>query len=151
MVVIMTNFALIEESTVANIVVVPENEAHRGSDYLAIDLGLGGVWVEAGDASIGWLYENGQLIPPPEPEPDPVIPQVVTRRQGRLALLEVGKLDDVEAAIAAIEDPAERRAAEIEYEADTWERSNAFLQAMWAQLGGTEAELDDLFVLAASK
>lgn len=88
------------------------------------------------------------VAPPPEPEP---APQVVTRRQGRLALLEVGKLDQVEAMIAAIEDPAERRAAEIEYEADTWERSNAFLQAMWAQLGGTEAELDDLFVLAASK
>lgn len=147
----MANFALIENGTVANIAVVPDDQAHRGSEYMANDLGLGGLWVEAGEAGIGWLYEDGQLVPPPEPEPDPVIPQVVTRRQGRLALLEVGKLDDVEAAIAAIEDPAERRAAEIEYEADTWERSSAFLQAMWAQLGGTEAELDDLFVLAASK
>lgn len=88
------------------------------------------------------------VAPPPEPEP---VPQVVTRRQGRLALLEVGKLDQVEAAIAAIADPVERRAAEIEYEADTWERSNAFLQSMWAQLGGTESELDELFILAASK
>lgn len=86
-----------------------------------------------------------------EPAPEPVIPHSVTRRQGRLALLGVGKLDQVEAMIAAIEDPVERRAAEIEYEADTWERSNAFLQAMWAQLGGTEAELDALFVLASEK
>lgn len=39
----------------------------------------------------------------------------------------------------------------IEYEADTWGRSNAFLQAMWADLGGTPEELDDLFVLAATK
>lgn len=87
---------------------------------------------------------------PPPPVPTP-IPHSVTRRQGRLALLEVGKLDDVEAAIGAIENPVERRAAEIEYEADTWERSNAFLQGMWAQLGGTETELDALFVLASEK
>lgn len=84
------------------------------------------------------------------PEPEPTIPQAVTRRQGRLALLSVGKLADVEAAIDAIVDPDERRAAEIEYEADTWERSNAFLQTMWAQLGGTEEELDDLFTMAST-
>ncbi len=147
----MTNFALIENGAVTNVVVVPEEETHRGAAYLANDLDLGGQWVEAGDACIGWLYENGQLVPPVEPAPEPVIPQSVTRRQGRLALLEVGKLDQVEAAIAAIDDPVERRAAEIEYEADTWERSNSFLQAMWAQLGGTEAELDALFVLASEK
>lgn len=74
----------------------------------------------------------------------------MTRRQGRLALLNVGKLDDVEAAIDAIEDPVQQRAAQIEYEADTWERSNPFLQQLWAQLGGTEQELDDLFRLGAT-
>ena len=41
--------------------------------------------------------------------------------------------------------------AQIEYEADTWERGNAFLQAMWVQLGGTEQQLDDLFTLASTK
>lgn len=90
----------------------------------------------------------------PEPQPDPV-PQQCTRRQGRLALLqtphgEVTKLDAVEAALEAITDPMQKRAAMIEYEADTWERSNAFLQAMWAQLGGTEQQLDELFTLAAA-
>ena len=90
--------------------------------------------------------EYGQVAPyvapPPAPEP---VPASVTRRQGRLALLQVGKLDAVEAAIA------NDRQGQIEYEADTWERSNAFLQALWAQLGGTEEELDNLFILAASK
>lgn len=86
----------------------------------------------------------------PRPTPTPV-PQRVSRRQGRLALIDVGKLAEVEAAIVAIVDPIEQMKAQVEYEADTWERGNAFLQAMWAQLGGTESELDDLFVLAATK
>lgn len=84
------------------------------------------------------------------------IPQQVTRRQGRLALLET-QTDDtnylvlVEAAISSMSDPLEQMKAQVEYEADTWERDNAFLQSMWAQLGGTEAELDDLFIAASQK
>lgn len=94
--------------------------------------------------------EYGDISPyvaPPEPEPEPpYVPQQVTRRQGRLALLDAGKLAAVEAAVESA-----GMAAQIEYEADTWERGNAFLQSMWAQLGGTEAELDALFILASEK
>lgn len=79
-----------------------------------------------------------------------MVPQSCTRRQGRLALLQAGQLDAVETAIAAITDPVQRMSAQIEYEADTWERGNAFLQAMWAQLGGTPGELDDLFMSAVT-
>ncbi|AOU92170.1 uncharacterized protein AruCF_1279 [Achromobacter ruhlandii] len=57
----------------------------------------------------------------------------------------------MEGAISAIEDPTKRRAAQIEYEADTWERSNQFLVQLWVDLGGTSAGLDDLFALAATK
>lgn len=97
------------------------------------------------------LGEFGEIAPYVEPEPAPqVVPQSVTRRQGRLALLQAGKLDEVEQAIAAITDPMQKRVAEIEYDTDTWERSNEFLQTMWAQLGGTQQELDNLFILAAS-
>lgn len=81
----------------------------------------------------------------------PSVPQSITRRQGRLMLLEIGKLDKVEAAINSIEDPVQRRAAQIEYEAETWERSNEFLKTMWQSLGGTEEELDNLFIEARSK
>lgn len=99
--------------------------------------------------------ENGRPIAVDATSP-PRIPQQVTRRQGRLALLEakVGEsnmLFAVEALLEAIEDPVERASAMVEYEADTWERDNAFLQSMWAQLGGTEAELDDLFIAASQK
>lgn len=79
-----------------------------------------------------------------------MVPQSCTRRQGRLALLQAGHLDAVETAIAAITDPVQRMSAQIEYEADTWERANAFLQAMWAQLGGTPDELDELFMSAVT-
>lgn len=80
----------------------------------------------------------------------PTAPQKCTRRQGQLALLSYGLLDDAEAAIAAIDDPMDRRAAQIEYEADTWERSNPFLSSLWAQLGGTPQSLDEAFALAVT-
>lgn len=77
-------------------------------------------------------------------------PQRCSRRQGRLALLQSGLLTAVDQSLASVTDPAQRMAAQIEYEADTWERDNAFLQAMWAQLGGTPEQLDDLFRLAVT-
>lgn len=77
-------------------------------------------------------------------------PHSCSRRQGRLALLMLGLLDSAEAAIAAMPDDADKRAAQIEYEADTWERSNPFLSALWAQLGGTPESLDAAFALAVT-
>lgn len=91
--------------------------------------------------------EYGDIAPYVGPPPE--VPQQVTRRQGRLALLQIGKLDEVEQAIEAITDPLQKRRAQVEYEADTWERSNEFLQSLWAQLGGTEEELDELFIIAS--
>lgn len=80
---------------------------------------------------------------------DPV-PASCTRRQGRLALLGLGLLDAAEAAIAGIENPAERSAGQIEYEAETWERANPFVQQLWESLGGTPEGLDDAFRLAVA-
>lgn len=78
------------------------------------------------------------------------VPARCTRRQGQLVLQSHGLLDDAEAAIAAIADPTERRVAQIEYDADTWERSNAFLAQLWAQLGGTPESLDEAFRTAVT-
>lgn len=85
--------------------------------------------------------------------PDPMeapVPHACTRRQGQRALLEVGRLDEVEAAITSISDPLQKRVAQVEYEAATWERNNPFLMGMWSQLGGTDEELDNLFQLAVT-
>lgn len=86
----------------------------------------------------------------PEPEPISDVPTTCTRRQGRLALHQLGLLDAAEAAIESIEDPDQKRTAQIEYEADTWERSNAFVQQLWASLGGTPEGLDEAFELAVT-
>ena len=110
---------------------------------LRADLGADVAQYESMIAEVEATY----VPPPPAPAP---IPATCTRRQGRLALLQAGHLAAVEQSLAAIEDPTERMAAQIEYEADTWERGNAFLQGMWAQLGGTPAQLDDLFRLAVT-
>lgn len=95
-----------------------------------------------------WLAAGG--VPEPADVLPGPIPATCTRRQGRLALLQAGNLATVEQTIVSIADPVQRMAAQIEYEADTWERDNAFLQGMWAQLGGTPEQLDDLFALAVT-
>jgi len=82
--------------------------------------------------------------------PAPSIPQSVSMRQGRLALLGAGMLEMIDAAIAAIEDPVMRQAATIEWQyANTIERNSAFVQQMVAGLGLTDAQMDALFVEAA--
>lgn len=78
------------------------------------------------------------------------VPPSCSRRQGELALIEVGKIDQVDEAIASIPDAKDRRRAKAEYDADTWERGNAFLQNLWKSLGGTEETLDELFRLAVT-
>lgn len=91
---------------------------------------------------------------PPAPEPDPVVPEgpptVVTMRQARLALLQVGLLTQVNTAVAAMPG-AQGDAARIEWEfSSTVERNRPLVQALGAALGLTDAQLDDLFRLAAT-
>lgn len=131
-------YAIIEGGAVANMALAAE--------------ALEPNWVLAtADVAIGWLHDGTAFSPPPalEPQPDPV-PHSCTRRQGQRALLEAGKLDAVEAAIAAIPDALQKRIAQVEYEAGTWERRNPFLIGMWSQLGGTDEELDGLFRVAVN-
>lgn len=74
------------------------------------------------------------------------VPQKVTRRQGRQALLLAGKLDQVPLAIAAIEDETERRLAQIEWEdAQDYERQRPLVVLMGVAL---DLDLDALFIHA---
>lgn len=76
-----------------------------------------------------------------------IIPTSVTPRQARLALLQIGKLDAVSAALTAIPDPARRTAAQIEWEyATVIERNSPLVTVLSAQLGLDAATLDNLFL-----
>ena len=90
---------------------------------------------------------NGQpvRITPLPPVP---VPQVVTMRQARLALLEVGKLDAVAPAIASMPSPAKEQ-AQIEWEySTTVERQRPLVLQLGPALGLDSAALDALFIAA---
>jgi hypothetical protein len=85
---------------------------------------------------------------PPPPAPPPGVPSRITRRQGRLALLDADMLDAVEALMA---DPATPRAVRITYEdATEWWRSDPMIASFAASLALTDEQVDDLFRLAAT-
>lgn len=74
------------------------------------------------------------------------VPQQVSMRQARLALLDVGLLDDVEAIITAA-----GRAAQIEWEyAATVDRNHPVIAIVQQQQGMTDSQIDALFTSAAA-
>jgi len=96
-----------------------------------------GEWVSDPDRYAEWQYRKS-------------IPQSVTMRQARLALLGAGLLTGVDAAIAAMPEP-DRTATQITWEfAATVDRKFGMVPALAASLGMTDAQIDELFI-AASK
>jgi len=78
------------------------------------------------------------------------VPQTVTRRQARHALLLAGLLDNVQPAIDSIADPVQRSMAQIEWDdSQQFERKRPLLIALAAALGLGEEALDNLFIQAA--
>lgn len=80
---------------------------------------------------------------------DPIlvqVPQVITIRQAKLALLSAGLLDDVDAAIAQAD-----RATQIEWEYATEVHRNwPTLRSVQGAVGLTDEQVDELFIRAAS-
>lgn len=72
----MAHFAQIENGIVTRVLVVPDEQEHRGQDFLANDLKLGGTWVQTSYnnrirgrfAGIGYTYdEQADEFVAPEP------------------------------------------------------------------------------------
>lgn len=79
------------------------------------------------------------------------VPSEITPRQSRLVLAKHGLLASVSNAIAAIEDEQQRQVAEIEWEyATRIERSAPWVTALHAGLGLDKADVDSLFIEAAT-
>lgn len=93
---------------------------------------------------IGDLYADGVFSKPVESIP---VPASVTRRQMKLALLQQDLLSTVEAAVEASSDMA----LKINwFDALDFNRDHPFVLQMAGLLGKTDAEVDEMFVLAAS-
>ncbi len=85
-----------------------------------------------------------------EKERELSIPKSITARQARLALLQIGKLADVTAAIANLQSPMKEQVGiEWEYATDIY-RNNGFIDALGSALGLDKNALDDLFIAAKS-
>jgi hypothetical protein len=129
--------AIIESGVVTNVVLADEQFAAEQGWTAAPD-----------DVGPGWLYADGVFSAPPAPPP--VVPSIVSMRQGRLALLQAGKLADVDAAIAALPSPA-KEAAQIEWEyATEVKRDSQLVTQLAPSLGLDDAALDALFIAAAA-
>lgn len=95
-------------------------------------------------------FDGVGIVPKPTPTARPTAPRVVTMRQARLALLDAGLLDDVDAAITAIAEPGQRRAAQIEWDYSSEVHRDKQLVAMLAPaLNLTDDQLDELFITAS--
>jgi len=60
----MAHFAEIDETnTVIGVLVVPDEEEHRGQEYLADDLELGGTWIQTSYNTHGNIHYGADGLP----------------------------------------------------------------------------------------
>lgn len=98
---------------------------------------------EGFDPSKEYAYIDGQVVL--------AVPQSVSRAQGKAALIQAGLWSAIVAYVNAIEDETERLLAETAlYDTGTYDRSSPFLNTAAAALGMTDADLDELFRMAAA-
>ena len=91
-----------------------------------------------------WLETGNEWLP--EPAQKPAVPQSISARQARLALLKLNKLADVNAAIQSMPSPG-KELAQIEWEyASSIERQNPVVIALGAALGLSEDGINSLFI-----
>lgn len=101
----------------------------------------------------GWVWANNldEAMSHPALRQAAAPVEAVTMRQARKALLELGLLEAVEVAIDALPEPT-RTEAKIEWEySSEVQRHNGFVSNLAPLLGLSEADLDNLFALAATK
>ena len=122
------------------------NELIESDPFTLFVPGYAAQFIEVADeVQAGWKLVDGEWI---EPEPVIYIPQEVTMRQARLALLENSLLANVQTAINSLPEPAKTK-AQIEWEySNALQRSNPFVSTLGTALGLDSEALDNLFIQA---
>jgi hypothetical protein len=139
------NVHIIEEGRVVNTVVVDslDDASMIFPDAVVLDASLT-------PGSVGDIYDEqtGTLT---RPAAAPVaVPEAVTMRQARLALLAAGKLETVQTTIAGLTgEVGDRARIEWEFSSEVRRRQPLVIDLMPA-LGLTEQQLDELFIQAAT-
>lgn len=126
----------------------PGEDQPAGLEFEAeMPLPEGDVALEHAEAGPGWTWSAGSGFAPPT-SPAAVVPDAISPRQFRLALLQLDLLDSVETLVA---DPATPRSMRIEWEyAAEIRRDHPAWTDMLALAGRSAAELDAVFVLGAT-
>ena len=105
--------------------------------------------IVADQAFIDAHFPGAELLPEPEPVQEPVIPQSVSRAQGKLALIGAGLWPAAIAFVNGITDPAQKAYAEVALnDTQEWRRDSPFLASAANALGLSEEQLDTLFITA---
>lgn len=132
----MAKYAIIENGAVTNVV----RAASKLEDHWRFI-------TNDADVQIGDTFDGSAFS---RPEPVVAVPARVTVRQARLALLGAGLLTDAETALNGLSSP-QKEAALIEWEyAQNVERNHSLIAAMATALELTDAEVDQLFITAAT-
>lgn len=131
-------YAIIENGLVANVALADDADFAAEQGWTACPDQVGP----------GWMFGGGNFTPPPPPAP--IVPEVVTRRQAKRALLDAGLLHLVDAAIAAMPSP-QRERAKIDWdEATEFRRDSPLVAFLGAALGLDAQQIDGLFIAAAA-
>ena len=125
------------------------NEIVESDPRMLFVPGYAAQFIEVPDnVETGWKLVDGEWV-----AAGPIVnlvPQEVTMRQARLALLDAELLGNVQAAINSLPEPAKTK-AQIEWDySNALQRSNPFVATLGGALGLDSEALDNLFI-AASK
>ena len=105
--------------------------------------------IVADQAFIDAHFPDAELLPEPEPVEVSVVPQSVSRAQGKLALIGAGLWPAAIAFVEGITDPVQRAYAEVAlHDTQEWRRDSPFLASAAAALDLSEEQLDTLFITA---
>lgn len=128
----------------------PHTGEHIITNNPADWMGRAGVAAPAYDSiGQGCFWRAGKWVVE-DVEPAVQVPEIVSRAQGKAALIQAGLWDGVLSFVDGIADPIQRALAEVALNDTTeWRRDSPFLNEAAAALGLLPGDLDGLFIVAA--